>query len=927
MAGLALNSMRLPHSPVDGEPDDDAAIAERYAPVEVDLSGDISPVDPETATKVETSDGGVVVFIGRPRIKKKNLKFSDNLALTVEEPVLGAIADELLKLIEQDNESRREWLETRARGIEIMGLKIEPMRSSGADGSAPLEGQSQSRATLLCEAVVRFGANAFSELVPTDGPAKVAEDTSGSYPALDDLADALEKDLNHYVMTVDKPWVPDTDSMLLRIGVDGSVFKKVYHDAILRRPISRAVYGEDLIVNNSANSLFDAGRVTHRVFMRKSMVRRMQLVGAYRDVHLGDPGFPVKSPQELQTEEIAGIRKNDLLERDDRDREMFESYCELDIPGFEHEVDGEASGLPLPYKVTIDKESRQVLEIRRNWNEDDEMCLPKTWFVQYSFLRGFGFYGIGLSHLLGNTTNTLTAAQREFIDAAMFACFPGLLIQKGAGRQNNSIFRVPPGGAAEIETGGMPIGEVVMGMPYKPPDAISVSFMQALESAGQRLGGTAEVMVGEGRQDAPVGTTLALIEQAIKPLMATHKRLCASQSDELQLLVERFREDPESFVRASRMLKPKKTGNPEMPSQLSWDEQLFLQAINENQIVTRADPNTASHLQRMLRNAALYQMAKDEPPAFDTKRIRQICIRGIGFNNPDQFLAQNPAPPPPDPKAQAAQLSAQASMLDAQTRAGQLAFDQRNAPQEAQQKSQEAQTKVATSHMALQKQQLATQTAGIQAQNEAQKPAMERQKQQFEGGQNQLDRMHEGAMALREQAAEARLQAADQMHERQMGAQDHMHEQAMGAQQQQGEMLRSAREQQTQMMMAERGHQHEAAMGARDQQFQAHREMQGQEHERQMGARDQAHEASMAERSQAHEGLMGRQEHRSRLAEVKAKPPPQASRPIHRADGGPVNSDFDSPYGRARQAPDGFHYVQHPGTGQFFRIRRRGRPR
>jgi hypothetical protein len=802
-----------------------------------------------------------------------------------------------LRLIEQDNQSRREWLETRARGIEILGLKIEPMRSSGADGSAPLEGQSQARATLLCEAVVRFGANAFSELVPADGPAKVAEDTSGSYPALDDLADALEKDLNHYLTTVDKPWVADTDAMLLRIGVDGCVFKKVYHDPILRRPVSRAVYGEDLIVNNSANTVYDAGRITHRVFMRKSMVRRMQLVGAYRDCHLGDPGFPEKSPQELQEEQISGMRKNDLMEQDNRDREIFESYCELDIPGFEHEVDGDPSGMALPYKVSIDKESRQVLEVRRNWSEDDEMCLPKTYFVQYPFIRGFGFYAIGLSHLLGNITNGLTAAYREFIDACMFACFPGLLIQKGAGRQNNTIFRVPPGGAAEVETGGMPISEIVMGLPYKPPDAVSVQFMQALEQSGQRLGGTAEVMVGEGRQDAPVGTTLALIEQAIKPLMATHKRLCSAQSDELQLLVERFREDPEAFVRASRMLKPKTTKNPDMPSQLSWDEQLFLQAINENQIVTRADPNTASHLQRMLRNAALYQMGKDEPGAFNVMRIRQICIRGIGFANPDQFLNPAPQGPPPDPKAQAAMLGAQADMLDAQTRAGQLQADQRNAPMEAQQKQMETQAKIQTSHMAVQKQQLATKTAELQAGNEARKPQVEQQKLQFEGGQNQLDRQHEAAMQLREQAHEASMTAHDQQHEARMGAQKAQTDMAMGQQQAHVDLIQGAQQRQHEASMGMAEQSHETQMGVQQQTADARRAEQDQQHQAQMASRTQQHESSLASADRRQQSSLARQ---------KAAQPPR----VARAFGGPV----------------GHAFLTHPGTGARMAIPRQGHP-
>jgi hypothetical protein len=916
VAGLGgLGAIRLPPSPIDGGPDPDD-LATLFAPKEINLDADDGDIDYSRSTKIETEDGGVVVWVGPRRIPKEDTEFGDNLAEVLPETQLNALADELLRLIEQDNESRREWLDTRARGMELMGLRIEAMRSNGSDGSAPLEGQSQIRATLLAEAVIRFGANAFAELCPSDGPAKVTEDTSGSTEDLDTLSSALETDLNHYLTVTDKPWVPDTDQMLLRVGLDGCVFKKVYHDAILRRPVSRAVFGDDLIVNNSSTSIYDAGRITHRVFMRPSMIRRMQLVGAYRDVELSEPGYIEKSPTELQSEQISGIRRFDSWEQDDRDHEIMECYCELDLEGFEHETDGRADGLAVPYKVAIHRETRTVLELRRNWNEEDEMCLPKTFFVQFPFIRGFGFYAIGLSHLLGNITNGITAAWREIVDAGMFANFPGLLVAKGAARQNNNIFRIPPGGSAEVETGGLPIQQVAMGMPYKSPDAVWVGFVQQLNQEGKSLGGTAEIMVGEGRQDAPVGTTLALIEQAIKPLMATHKRLCAAQSDELQLLCERFREDPEAFWRANKR------------TSYNWDQDVFLQALNQSEIVTRADPNTASHLQRMLRNAALYQMAKDEPGAFNVTVIRRMCIRGIGFSNPDQFLNPMPAAPPPDPKAQAAMLTGQAAMMDANTRAGQLQLDMRDKPLDDQQHQVDAQVKIATAKMGLQKQQLATKTASFQAQNEARKPQMERDKQQFEGQQSQLDRMHETAQQLRDQAHEMNLErggwahedqlhARDQQHEQQMGARDQMHERVMGAQQQRFEAVQGAQDRQMDAANAQQERQHESQMGEREQAIESQREERGRQHEEQM-----------SERSQQHERVMGQQQARAKIQEVKARPQPQRSSSSgssreKRATGGAVQHQIETPYGTARRAPDGEFYVQHPHTGQYFRIRRR----
>ncbi len=892
-----LGSIRLAPSPIDGMDNDSPADIRQGVVVDLsDYSDDLKLPDVDTDKGVEIEGGGVIVRIGPPRTPKEDLEFEDNLAEGIPRDTLGMIADELLERIEEDNRSRAEWLDTRQRGIEMLGLKIEPMRSSGPDGSAPLEGQSQMRASVLCEAVVRFGANAFSELCPTDGPAKVAQDTAAATTELDDVADALETGMNHYLTVTDKPWTPDTDAMLLRIGVDGSVFKKVYHDPILRRPVSRAVYGEDVIVNNSATSVYDARRLTHRVMMGDSTLRRMQLVGAYLDIPVGDPGWLQKDAPALASEQISGVRSNESPEREDRDHEIYECYCELDLPGFEHETKGKPDGLAVPYKVAIHKESREVLEVRRNWNKEDEMCLPKIYFVQFPFIRGFGFYGIGLSHLLGNMTNGITAAYREFIDAGMFSNFPGLLAAKGSGRQDNSVIRIPPGGVKEIETGGLPIQQVVMGMPYKSPDASFIAFIEGLNQQAQRLGGTAEIMVGEGKQDAPVGTTLALIEQAIKPLLATHKRLCAALSDELQLLVERFREDPEAFYRHQK------------PSAVvSWDDQLLIKALNTYQIVTRADPNTASHIQRMLRNAALYMMAKDDPSAFNVTQIRKVCIRGIGFANPDQYLNANPQTPPPNPKEQAALIAAQAQMLDAQAKQGQLQLEAKNAPMEAQGKQMDAMAKIQTAKLGVQKQQLATHTAHLQAQNEQIKPQMEQMKHQHDAQEGQADRAADILKQQMQQAHEMRLAGVEQQGEMQKAHLDHQSKIQQTGMQHQTEMTRIGAEQQGRMQEAGLKHQTEMAKGA-------------QQHQTAMAQGEQQKETTLAQGAQQHETALaqGKQEHQGKLQEIKAAPKPAAAQ--KRATGGRVMT----PFGEANQAPDGHHYVRHPISGQYFRVKKKG---
>jgi hypothetical protein len=296
------------------------------------------------------------------------------------------------------------------------------------------------------------------------------------------------------------------------------------------------------------------------------------------------------------------------------------------------------------------------LSLVRNYDEDTaDLPEARINFVKYTFVPGFGFYDIGLLHILGNTTNAVTAAWRELLDAGMYANFPGFLYAKQSGRQNSNIFRVPPGGGAQIDTGGMPINQAVMPLPYKEPSSALNNLVEQMSQYGQRLGGTSEVAVGEGRQDAPVGTTIALIEQSVKVLNSVHKRMHASQAEEFQLLARCFKENPESFWQRNR--------KPNMP----WDEQQFLAALDDFDIVPQADPNTSSSSQRIMKVAALVQMASHDPSGFNIPEVRREALNAIGWESPDKFLAQQ-TNPQPNPVDQAKQVDAQAKMLTAQAK-------------------------------------------------------------------------------------------------------------------------------------------------------------------------------------------------------------------------------------------------------------------
>lgn len=645
---------------------------------EIDENGNI--------LRIDHPDGSITVSIdGKPvgSTKKDRLKgWFDNLADEIDDSELSRISEDLLRGIQADIDSRKDWIEDRAQGIRLLGLRIEIPGLQGTTDGAPVEGMSKIRHPLLLEAVLRFQANARSELLPTDGPVKIRDDSNNGSMALDDLASALEKDMNHYLTSTATEYYPDTDRMLFMLGFGGSAFKKVYQCPLRNRPVSESIDADDLIVNNTASDLENAKRITHRIMMRPSVAKRMQIIGAYRDIDLHDP--KEREPDASQEEKLAqqGISPN-IINADDRDREIFECYCELDIKGYEHKVDGNESGLEIPYRVTIDLSSRQVLSIVRNFDEGDKLPTAKKVFVKYPFVPGMGFYDIGLLHILGNTTNAVTAAWRELLDAGMYANFPGFLYADAGARQNSNIFRVPPGGGAMIKTNGMPISQAIMPLPYKEPSAALMQLAENMAQYGQRVGGTAEMSVGEGRGDAPVGTTLALIDQATKVLNSVHKRLHAAQSEEFQLLINCFRENPESFWQRNK--------KPSYP----WDEAKFIEALDNFYLIPQADPNTASQTQRMMKTQALIQLAQTAPMLYDLEAVNKQALKTIGFTNVDEFIKRPDGQMPPEmmEKMAAAQVAnkaadaqgllAQAGMLRAQADANLKAVQAQVALQEA----------------------------------------------------------------------------------------------------------------------------------------------------------------------------------------------------------------------------------------------------
>lgn len=644
--------------------------------VEIDEGHDKADTDDSgNILRIEHPDGSVSISLdGKPIGEKSEAEkardWFSNLVDDIDPGELQRIADSLMEGIADDIESRNEWIEDRANGIKLLGLKIEIPGLAGAADGAPVEGMSKVRHPLLLEACLRFQANARSELLPTDGPVKIRNDATSGTVEHDQMAQALEKDLNHYLTSTATEYYPDTDRMLMMLGFGGTAFKKVYFCPLRNRPVSETVDADDLIVNNAASDLTTAKRITHRVYMRPSTVKRLQILGVYRDIDLGVPKSPeLDSVQRAQNDQ-QGISP-ETYKPEDRDREIYECYCELDIAGFEHKWKGKITGLEIPYRVTIDVSTKEILSIVRNYDEDTaELPEARQNFVKYTFVPGMGFYDIGLLHILGNTTNAVTAAWREMLDAGMYANFPGFLMADTGARQNTNIFRIPPGGGQVVKTGGMPISQAVMPLPYKDPSPALMNLVQNMAETGQRVGGTSELQVGEGRADAPVGTTLAMIDQAMKILNSVHKRMHAAQAEEFQLLVRTFREHPDSFWSRNKR-----------PSQV-WNEQTFTQALDDCELVPQADPNTASQTQRVMKVMALKQLQAANPSMYDPIAIDTAALKAIGWSNPEQFLAPQSAQAAPPPeliqaqakmkvdadKAQAAMMSAQARIQEVQQR-------------------------------------------------------------------------------------------------------------------------------------------------------------------------------------------------------------------------------------------------------------------
>ena len=698
------------------------------------------PIDTDWEV-IPSDDGGVVVRMGGPELLEDdgddeaegtyNEDFYQNLALDMDEGDLHEVAEELMEGIESDIQSRVVWMSDYERGIELLGTRLKQPR---ADATG--EGVSQVDHPLLLQSCILYQSNASAEELPAAGPVKI--DNGGKSTAITDLdAKQLEKDFNIY-LTVHRPeYYPDTQRAIFQRGFGGMMFKKIFHCPIRRAPVSDSIAPGDFIVDNTATSLENCGRKTHRISMRQSVMKRMQFVGAYRDIELQTPVDDVTGI-ERKTKQVSGIK---VTVDHDRDRKytVYECHCELDLVGDRHMVKGKPSGLPRPYIVAIEKDSREILEIRRNWVEEDELFTERRRFVASGFVPMFGFYATGLLGILGNSNSALTAGWRIMCDKGMFSNFPGGMYLKNGDRQMDNNFRAAPGEFVPVDGGGADdIRKVVAPYPYTEPGLASMQFFQGIETKGEQVGGSASIPVAEGKADTPVGTMLAALEQTSKMISAVHMRSHTAQSLEFQTMLELIREKPEDFVKYFH-----RDG--------FWTVERLLSALDNWSLIPRADPNTPTHMHRLLKMMALKQLQQLQPEMYDARKVDEIILRSLGFDDPQEFFVPPAAPgeAPADPSTGIAQIVAQTEGMKVQSKErieqgkGQLKMIELTAKQRSEQAKLEAAERLETMRI----------EAAQALMQEREQSATERE--------------------LLKIAAQAETTEASQMHEAEMGGMQH----------------------------------------------------------------------------------------------------------------------------------------------------------
>jgi len=574
-------------------------------------------VNPE-AVSVETEDGGIIIdFEGDISEELLGSEGHDqNLAEVIDEDVLQSMASDLVSDFQSDQESRSDWARAYVKGLDLLGMKVE-------DRQQPWSGASGVFHPILTEAVVRFQAQAMGEIFPASGPVRT-KIVGKSDNEKKDQAFRVENEMNYLLTEEMSEYRDEMEQMLFKLPIAGSAFKKVYYDPLMERPCSMFVPSEDFVVSYGASDLKTCPRYTHVMKKTSNEVLQLQVNGFYRDVDLPDPE-PDYSDIKQKYDELDG--EEAVIDDDDR-HTILEMHVDMNMP---EEFD-DPDGIARPYVITIDKSSREVLSIRRNWYEDDEKKKKRMHFVHYRYLPGLGFYGTGLIHLIGGLAKSATSILRQLIDAGTLSNLPAGLKARGL-RIKGDDAPLMPGEFRDVDVPGGAIRDSITFIPYKEPSSVLYSLLGNIVEEGRRIGSVADVQVGDTNPQAPVGTTLALMERSMKVMSGVQARLHAALKQELRILAKIIHDN--------------------MASEYSYEIEGEFNRTEDFDgridVIPVSDPNAATMSQRVMQYQAALQLAQQAPQLYDMGKLHRQMLEVLGISEAADIIKLPEDIKPKDP--------------------------------------------------------------------------------------------------------------------------------------------------------------------------------------------------------------------------------------------------------------------------------------
>jgi hypothetical protein len=588
--------------------------------LEVPLAEEKPPIEVKP-----TEDGGVEIDFDPQAMAMEMGDPNANLAEMLDDSILDELGSELMGDYEDYKSSRDDWEQSYIKGLDLLGFKYE-------DRTEPFQGASGATHPVLAEAVTQFQASAYKELIPASGPVRTR--IMGKHTKeKEDQAERVKEFMNYQLMCEMPEYEPEFDQMLFNLPLAGSTFKKIYYDSVIGRCVSKFVPAEDLVVPYNSSSLEEADSIIHVIKMNANELRKLQVSEFYRDIDLGTPSYTESEITE-EKQDLTGVSTTNK----DEIFTLLECHVELDLDGFQDMgEDGEPTGIKLPYIVTIEEGSGEVLSIKKNYDEGDPLKKRKDYFVHFKFLPGLGFYGFGLIHMIGGLSRTATAALRQLLDAGTLSNLPAGFKMRGI-RVRDEAQPLQPGEFRDVDAPGGDLNSAFMPLPYKGPDQTLLSLMGVVVQAGQRFASIADMQVGDGNQGAAVGTTVALLERGSRVMSAIHKRLYAAMKKEFMLMGGVFAVYlppvyPYDVVGGERQIKQK-----------DFDAKV--------DIIPVADPNIFSQTQRVTMAQTQLQMAMSNPRIHNLYNAYRDMYEALGVKNIDSLLPP-PAPPKPmDPSVE-----------------------------------------------------------------------------------------------------------------------------------------------------------------------------------------------------------------------------------------------------------------------------------